>query len=64
MRLGVGHFLLAKGDPTVIFGHAWPVVMDRKKRSLVSSTRRQVIASGSMFRRTNLRSHHFTVSPR
>ena len=28
----------------VIIAHAWPVVMERRKRSLVSSTRRQVIA--------------------
>ncbi len=32
-----------------------PTVICRRKRSLVSSTRRQVIASGSMSSRTNLR---------
>ena len=48
----------------VIIAHAWPVVMERRKRSLVSSTRRQVIASGSMSSRTNLRSHHIMILTR
>lgn len=54
---------LYRGTPHAVIFHAWPVVIVRRKRSLVSSTRRHVIACGSMSRRANLHSQHYVVVP-